>query len=124
MPGVDKTLENLTLHLLTIEERFKNPAQTDVAVATVFLAKGKGTFFSPRKDYTAEKRTARQKEITERKKNTMCWRCGQSGHWGRECTATKEEQKEHQDSHMQLKRSIKGYQVWQTWHIQSFHGLL
>lgn len=34
---------------------------------------------------TYEQRQERRREINERKKITVCWRCNQMGHWAQEC---------------------------------------
>lgn len=109
MPAVDKTLDNLTLHLLTIEERLKSRVEAEAATAAAFVASSKGKSGSnPTSEYTTAERAARRKEINDRKLITECWACGKTGHWGRECQASAEEKKAHQEAKKSLKESGRG----------------
>lgn len=76
-PCASKTLDNLTLQLLQTESTLK--ARVDKVTATAAYV---ASASSKSSEYTAEQRTARRKEITDRKKSTKCWKCGIRGTGG------------------------------------------
>lgn len=98
-----KTLTNLTLQLLQTEGTLKTRADASVATAAAYVALAKGK----KPDYTTEERAARRKEIEERKKHSPCWKCGDNGHWGRECTASEEVVKKYQETQAAKKEQSK-----------------
>jgi transposase InsO family protein len=99
-PDASKTLETLTLRLYQQETRMKNRAAAtspDKVAAYVSVSatkalggkdsKGssKGGSGDSRPNITYEQRQARRREIDDKKKETECWKCGNKGHWSREC---------------------------------------
>lgn len=94
-PDASKTLSNLILQLLQTESMNKMRSDATIASAQAYAASTKGKNTS---EYSAEQRAARKKEIADRKKTTECWKCGRMGHWGKECQATEDEQRKHQES--------------------------
>src|SRR5438128_2355568 len=68
-----KMLDNLTLQLLQTKSTLK-PGVDEVLATSAYVATAKTS------EYTLEQRAARRKEITDRKKNTRCWKCNVLGH--------------------------------------------
>lgn len=94
-PDASKTLSNLILQLLQTEGMNKMQSDATIASAQAYAASAKGKNPS---EYSIEQRAARKKEIADRKKITECWKCGKTGHWGKECQASEEEHRKHQES--------------------------
>jgi hypothetical protein len=104
-PAADKNLKTLTLRLLSTESGIKQRAEAQSNSVAAYVASSKGSAIgeSSKKsesssEYTQAQRAARRKEINECKQKTNCWKCGNLGHWGKECQATHEEQKAFQES--------------------------
>ena len=95
-----KTLDNLTLQLLQTESMLKSRVD-EITTSATYVA----TSSSKSSPYTPEQRAARQKEISDRKKTTKCWKCGITGHWGRECIASEADQQKYQESKNQPQSS-------------------
>jgi hypothetical protein len=97
-PAGSKTLDNLTLQLLSIKSTMKSRSDSNVATASTYVTSGKSKKIGEPSEYTVEQRAARKKFIKDRKKQTKYWKCGEIGHRGRECEAPEEQQKKYQES--------------------------
>jgi hypothetical protein len=97
---VAKTLDNLTLQLLMTEGIIKNRTDASVSTTATYLAKGKKP--SDQSEYTTKQRAAYKKEINEWRKTTSYWAYGETSHWGRECQATEEKKRQHQEERKRL----------------------